>query len=208
MDTSAIKKPKEFVREFLDEYLGDGLGAKSKREIDILVMDLLMRYGGLGARSNQELSILLQAPVSRIKSLRYEARLKYPPDEDYVRREFLYILSRSKYAIETGRIVFAIEDNYIRHAIQGQLKARGMFADTSFNSELIKIDRRSLAAVIGELYDAETAQAFQDGFDEMESQGGEDADFAGEFSTFMFDLVKAAAQKFALDLALGRLGFQ
>src|SRR3990172_8810478 len=97
------KDAKEFVKEFLNEYLAAGLGAKSKREIDILVMNLLMNYGNLTGETNQDLSILLQAPESRIKSLRYEARLKYPPDSDYVKREFLYILSKSQFDFDRGK---------------------------------------------------------------------------------------------------------
>ena len=80
MDIGPIEKPQDFVHEFLDDYLADGFGAKTKREIDILVMHLLLTYAGLGEKSNQDLSILLQALVTRIKFLRYEARLKYPPD--------------------------------------------------------------------------------------------------------------------------------
>ena len=82
MDIKSIKDTKGFVKDFLGEYLSDGLGAKNKREIDILVMNLLMKYGDLAAKSNQELSILLQATESKVKSLRYEARLKYPPDAE------------------------------------------------------------------------------------------------------------------------------
>ncbi|MBE0681287.1 MAG: hypothetical protein IH589_05185 [Anaerolineales bacterium] len=192
----------------MDEYLSDGLGAKNKREIDILIMNLLMKYGDLAAKSNQELSILLQATESKVKSLRYEARLKYPPDADYVKREFFYILSKAQYAIETGKIVFAIEDSYIRHALQGQLKAKGMFADTSFNTELIKIDTKFLEAVLGELYNKGIAKDFHDGFKAMESQMNEKGfDVVGAFSDFIIGFVKAAAQKIALDLAMGRLGF-
>jgi len=170
MDAGTIKKPKEFVKEFLDEYLSNGIGAKTKREIDILVMNLLMNYAGLGDKSNQELSVLLQAPASKIKSLRYEARLKYPPDSDYVKREFLYVLTKSQVDFEKGKIIFAIEDEFLRHAIQGQLKAMGRFADSSFNTELVKIDEAALETVIKELYGKEIAADFRNGFDEMKSQ--------------------------------------
>ncbi len=124
MDIKSIKDTKGFVKDFLDEYLSDGLGAKNKREIDILVTNLLMNYGDLAAKSNQELSILLQATESKVKSLRYEARLKYPPDADYVKREFLYILTKSQFDFERGKIVFVIEDEFLRHEI-GRASCRG-----------------------------------------------------------------------------------
>lgn len=170
MDAKTIKDTKGFVGDFLDEYLSDGLGAKSKGAIDILVMNLLMKYGDLAAKSNQELSILLQATESKIKGLRYEARLKYPPDDDYVKREFLYILYKSQFDFTSEKIMFAIEDVYLRYAIQGRLKAKGMFADTSFNTEIVKIDSESLKSVIEELYGKKIASDFHDGFSEMENQ--------------------------------------
>lgn len=197
-----------FVEEFLREYMIDGFGALPKKEIDILVMNLLLNYGELAGKSNQELSIFLRMTESRVKRLRYETRLKYPPEPDYVKQEFFYILSKAKYAIETGKIIFAIEDDYIRHAIQGQLKAKGMFADTSFNTELIKIDAQFLEAVLGELYNEDIAKDFHNGFEAMESQMSEEGfDIMGVFSNFMLDFVKAAAHKITLDLAMGRLGF-
>ena len=208
MDTETIENAKAFVKEFLEEYLSDGIGAKSKRETDILVMNLLMKYAGLADKSNQELSILLQAPVSKIKGFRYESRLKYPPEPDYVMREFLYILTKSQFDFEKEKIIFAIEDEFIRHAIQGQLKAKGMFADTSFNTELVKIDRRSLEAVIGELYGDEIADNFRNGFDEMIRQlEGEDVNVAKVFSDAIIAFAVDTAKKFAFEFIRSRVGF-
>lgn len=208
MDTESIRKPKEFVKEFLSEYLSDGIGAKTKREIDILVMNLLMNYARLAEKSNQELSILLQAPESKIKSLRYEARLKYPPDADYVKREFLYVLTKSQFDFEKGMLIFAIEDEFLRHAIQGQLKSKGMFADSSFNSELVKISRSSLEAVIEELYGKQIADDFREGFDAMESQlEGENVNAAKIFSDTIIAFAVETAKKLTFEFLKSRIGF-
>jgi len=205
MNALPVKDTKSFVTEFLQEYLSDGIGAKTKREIDILVMNLLMNYAGLSGKSNQELSILLQAPEAKIKSLRYEARLKYPPDADYIKREFLYILYHAQFDITKGKIVFVMEDNFLRHAIQGQLKSKGMFADTSFNTEIIRIDKDSLESVIGELYGKEIAGAFHDGFSEMEDQA-EGVDLGASFRDGVIKFVADTAQALAIVLIKSRLG--
>jgi hypothetical protein len=207
MEASTIKKTKEFVKDFLDEYLSDGIGAKTKREIDILIMNLLMNYGGLGDKSNQELSILLQAPVSKIKSLRYEARLKYPPDPDYVKREFLYILTKSQVDFEKGKIIFAIEDEFLRHAIQGQLKAKGMFADSSFNTELVKIDESALESVISEFYGKEIADNFRIGFDEMRSQLEGNESVASELSNGIIQFAVTTIKALGYEYIKSRIGF-
>lgn len=208
MDIGAIRKTNEFVKDFLDEYLADGIGAKTKREIDILVMNLLMNYAGLADKSNQELSILLQAPISKIKSLRYEARLKYPPDPNYVKREFLYTLTKSQFDVDKEKITFVVEDEYIRQAIQGQLKAKGRFADTSFNTELVKIDRRSLESVIGELYGEEIAEDFKNGFDEMTRQiEGEDVNVGKVFLDTIVAFAWETAKKLGFEFIKSRMGF-
>lgn len=181
------------------------MGAKSKREIDILIMNLLMKYAGLAEKSNQELSILLRAPVSKIKGLRYEARLKYPPDPDYVKREFLYLLTKSQFDFDKGNIIFAIEDEFLRQAIQGQLKAKGKFADTSFNTEIVRIDRNALEDAIGELYGRETAEAFRNGFDEMENQP-EGRDAAKEFRDTIIEFAVNTFKSLGLEFIRSRIG--
>ena len=207
MNTIPIKDTKGFVNDFLNEYLSNGIGSKNKREIDILVMSLLMNYGGLATKGNQELSILLQAPESKIKGLRYEARLKYPPDPDYVKREFLYTLTRSQIDLDRGIITFAIEDDFVRHAIQGQLKSRGMYADNSFNMELVKISRTSLESVIEELYGKQILADFRDGFDAMEKQlAGDDVNVPKVFSDTIVAFVVETFKKLAFDFVKSRIG--
>lgn len=168
MNNIKISDHKAFVEKFLGEYLEDGMGVMSKREIDILVMHLLTKYSDLALVSNHDLSILLRTTESRIKGWRYEAKLKYPPvDEKYVETQFLYILARSQFDVEKGKIIFIIEDSYLRYAIQGRLKAKGMFADTSFNSEIVKIDYSSLESIIREMYGDETANKYHKDFENL-----------------------------------------
>lgn len=172
MKSIKINDFEAFTNEFLKVYLANGLGSAPKREIDILVTNLLMKYGDLSKKSNHNLSILLQVSESTIKRLRYEAKLKYPPDDEFIRREFLYILANAQFEaenieetdVEKLKLIFIMEDNYLRYAIQGRLKEKGMFADTSFNSEIVKISCGSLVNVIEEFYGKETADEFLDGF--------------------------------------------
>ena len=89
MDKVSIDNYEEFTKTVIAEYLENGMGAMPKSEFDILMMHLLLTHGELEIKSNHELSILLQTTESRIKRWRYEARLKYPPDEDYVKERVI-----------------------------------------------------------------------------------------------------------------------
>jgi hypothetical protein len=201
MGQITVTDHKRFVDDFVKEYLADGLGAITKREIDILVMNLLMEYAGLARKSNHELSILLQVPESRLKRLRYEARLKYPPDADYVKREFLFILARSQFEldrrdetdIDKMKIKFAMEDDFLRYAIQGRLKDQGMFADTSFNNEIVKIECSSLVQIIADIYGEQTARDFREGFATLDTSGEEEpgSSFKEVMGKFILDTGKS-----------------
>jgi len=211
-----ITDSEAFVKQFIKEYLADGFGAMPKREIDILVMSLLLEYANLADKSNHDLSILLQSTESRIKSIRYEAKLKYPPDEDYVKREFLVLLARSQFEFDKrgivepaqGKIVFVMEDDYLRYAIQGRLKAKGMFADTSFNKEIVKISPDSLLAVIREFYGEEVGDQFQEGFAELMSGSKDKAtkQFGEVMLKFVLDTAKSFLSAAMLALLKVRLG--
>ena len=129
-----------FIDEFLAEFLSNRIGTKSKGEIDILMMNLLINYASLQSLSNQDLGILLKAPVSSIKKLRYKARLKFPPPDQYVRDILLLTLLKAQFVADKSIIAFVLEDEYVRHTVNGKLKERGCFSDSSYNSEIVKID--------------------------------------------------------------------
>ncbi|MDD4059579.1 MAG: hypothetical protein PHW08_02615 [Kiritimatiellae bacterium] len=150
-----------FAKDFIEEYLSRGLGALGKRDIDILVMHLLETYGNTRLKGNQDLSIDLQTDVSTIKLLRYKAKLRYPPkDTAFVARDFLYVLALAQFEADKGRLVFIIEDSFIRNVIQGRLKTQGALFDSSFNSEIFKVRLEHLKPILNAYYDKSIADSF------------------------------------------------
>jgi len=79
-----------------------------------------------------------------------------------------------------------------------------MFADTSFNTEIVRIDKNSLETVIRELYGEKTAENFQDGFREMEDQA-EGVDKGASFRDGIIKFVVEAGKSLAIELIKGRL---
>ena len=132
--------------------------------------------------SNNALSMLLQIPESRISGLLYEARLKYPPDEDYLKSEFLRVLGKSSFELderkpddfESIKVTFIVENKYLRYGIQGRLKEKGLLVDSSFNSEIVKMRCSSLIDIIGELYGREIKEEFRARFKKINSLSREE----------------------------------
>lgn len=150
------EKQSAFVDEFLQEYLSRGFGSLSKREIDVLMMHLLMTYADLNSMGNFNLSLALKLSETKIKNLRYEANLKYLKDtsaDEIIETAFVGLLMTAelKSDKQTTWIMLSIEDSYLKHAIQAKIKSRGSFTDSSFNSEIVKICTDDFAYLFDEV---------------------------------------------------------
>ncbi|MDA3961094.1 MAG: hypothetical protein PF961_09910 [Planctomycetota bacterium] len=171
MDARAIAeliddaKAGDFAREFLQAYLDDGFGAMTKRQVELLVFHLLEAHGSIEGEDNNGLSLRLQVTEARVRALRYESKLRYPPTEErYLERRILWALSRSEFDAEGGRIRFIIEDPYVQKALNALAKRAGGVPDSSFNSEIVQIKPDHLARVLHDLFGAEIADAFRADF--------------------------------------------
>jgi len=84
-----LKEEENFANDFLDDYLAIGFGSLLKREIDVLMMDLLLKYTDIQNMGNFDLSLKLKLTESKIKNLKYEANLKYREEtEIFVKNSF------------------------------------------------------------------------------------------------------------------------
>ncbi|MDP2806017.1 MAG: hypothetical protein Q8O24_08775 [Gallionellaceae bacterium] len=165
-----------FKKDFLASYLSGGMGSLSKRDIDALVMHLLDEQGlddGVPLRnlSNQQVSVKLRVPATRIKTLRYEATLKYISDNESIAKwRFLEVLAKSKFDSEKDKIGFIIEDAFTKNWLQGILKSDGLVFDNSFNTEVVKVDSDGLFAVLKALYDDKSVTTLKKRIDDTKAK--------------------------------------
>lgn len=166
----------KFKKYFLASYLSGGMGSLSKRDIDALVMHLLDEQGlddGAPLRnlSNQQVSVKLRVPATRIKTLRYEATLKYISDnESLAKWRFLEVLAKAKFDSEKDKIGFIIEDAFTKNWLQGILKSDGLVFDNSFNAEVVKVDSDGLFAVLKALYDERSVSTLKKRIDDTKAK--------------------------------------
>ena len=166
----------KFKKDFLASYLYGGMGSLSKRDIDALVMHLLDEQGlddGLPLKnlSNQQVSVKLRAQTNRIKTLRYEATLKYVSNNEAIAKwRFLEVLARAKFDSDRDKVGFIIEDAFTKNWLQGVLKAEGLVFDNSFNSEIVKVDSDSLIAVLKVLYEDKSVATLKKRIDDTKAK--------------------------------------
>jgi len=152
---SSISDYQGFVKDFLSLYLERGFGSLNKREIDILMMHLLIKYSSISSKSNHELSLQFLLSPTKIKNLRYEAKLKYLKKNDYFTKELLNLLKYVKLKKQDNNlwIMFSVEDELLKQYIQAKIKEIGSFTDSSFNSEIVKIELRDFVYLIDTVID-------------------------------------------------------
>lgn len=147
---------KDVVRIFLADYLNRGFGVMSKKEIEVALFHQFLEHSQLKHASNFELSQIFKLSQTRVKSLRYECSLKYPPAnaDEWLKRGIEKALKCVQIA-KSGKefnVQIVIEDTMLRNTIQAHLIEQGEIADYSFNSEIVRMSQRAFAGLIKNYY--------------------------------------------------------
>jgi len=139
-----------FGRMFLMRFMQQGFGSLSKREIEVLVINLLKRQTAYQGKSNFSLSKALKIPGVKLSGLLYESVLLFEEDQDsYFQNGLISALQKVKLKPrrkenEDYVYTFVLEDKFVRLATHARLKDLGYFADGSFNTEIVSISHAAL----------------------------------------------------------------
>lgn len=143
---------KELLTDFMNVYLDKGFGVMNKTEIETLLYHVLKKHNLLTGKCFND-SLSLQIPEAKARKLIYEAQVKYANmDQDaltaYLRKSVGECLTRA-FLSKTGKdIKFAIEDKYLRVALNAKLRENNYFADTSFNKDIISLDEEAFREMV------------------------------------------------------------
>lgn len=197
-----------FANRFLKEYLSRGFGSLSKREIDILMLDLLVKCGNLEDISNFDLSLKLKITETKIKNLKYEANLRYRENtEEFIRHSFLSLLEKAKLKKDTATTInMAIEDNFLRNAISAKLKKNGSYTDTSFNSEIVKIHIEDFVYLLDIFYTGNEKEKIKQEIKSLQNIEKTD-DFKKLFKKFLEKAVESAGEEIGRQGVLLGIGY-
>ena len=148
-----ITNKDKFASEFMSRYSTRGFGAMNKNDFEVLIFDLLKKYGDLKEKSNYEISRALQIPETKVRRLAYESDLKYSQlTEENISVAFFKIVANSKLRGDLNKVEFVIESKFLRASIGAQLKKLGHYADSSFNAEIVRIHIDSFIDLLEHYY--------------------------------------------------------
>jgi hypothetical protein len=115
-------------------------GALPKTELDLALFRALVEARIIDVNTPIfEIARRLEITPSRVRTLLYRYRLMTQGGDDTVMEEIAAALTKTRFELTAGHISFGIEDPYIRDSLGALLKEQGVFADTSFNPETVRL---------------------------------------------------------------------
>ncbi len=150
---------KSSVEEFVRAYVQRGFGSMNKNDFEVWIFSQLMQER-LRGKSNYDISLELRLPESKVKRLAYEAQLRYPSGVSY-KEQLSEALRKAKMSKDNNYLCFPIENIALRNYLSNILKNKGSYIDSSFNSEIVKINVEDFAIIL-EAVDAEVANKLKE----------------------------------------------
>lgn len=127
-------------------------GSMNKNDFEVLLLHVFLNNSN-HRYSNFDISRILGLPESKVKRLRYEADLRYNQVSEYEYQEdkinqLNALLSNAVIKKDGQHIEFVVEDISLRCFLDNILKKKNRFSDSSFNSEVVKIDIKDLEILL------------------------------------------------------------
>ena len=143
---------KKILVDFMDVYLGKGFGMMNKTDIETLMFHVLKKHGLLSGKCFDD-SLKLQITEAKARKLLYEGEIKYETrNKDelllYLRTKIGECLQNAYFSKNRKEIRFAIEDKYLRVALNAKLRENNYFADTSFNKDIVSLDEKAFQEMV------------------------------------------------------------
>jgi hypothetical protein len=187
-----------FCREFLDAYLKDGFTSLPKKEIDLLVLQLLLRYAGIWSEEEPPSAFLLaqalRAKRSRIRSMLDELSFRNAADEKVANDRLHLILEKCEKDIDNNKVRIQIEDAYLREYAKSIVQADLGIVDTSFDRSIVSLSGDKFLALAAEVMGDKEQAAFEKEL-KKHKKALKSADKEGLLKTFLREFVRGSGQE-------------
>lgn len=141
-----------FGKEFVAKYMAGGFGAMSKREIDLLVFHLLSQTAPLREKERYEMANTLRIAEKRIDSLRRDSAMRHAPFNHAATlaqvARALFVTGAARPSLVDGKLEFPLEDAIQRRELNYAVRKVGYAIDTSFNSDVVRVEPHALVAAL------------------------------------------------------------
>jgi len=155
----------KFTEEFLKAYLQDGFTAMTKREIDLLILRLLVDHKEGWSWEDPpnafEMAKALKAKRTRLRSMMDELSFRNQTDDEGAKAKLRrIILDRvgpdSDATFDGGTVRLQIEDGYLREFAKSLVQEDLGIVDTSFDRSIMTLSASKFLGLVGTLISEDT----------------------------------------------------
>lgn len=146
---------KKMLEGFFSVYFEKGFGVMNKTDIETLLYHVLKERNLLNGKCFDD-SLALQISEAKARKLNYDSKVKYlyrnqEEVDVYLKKEVGRYLKKARFSSNGKEIIFAIEDKYLRVALNAKMRAEGDFSDSSFNKDIVSLDKETFYEMISSL---------------------------------------------------------
>jgi len=129
-----------FGESVLETLRAAPFGALPKAELELALFRAMIESDILDPSAPTfDLARRLEITPTRVRGLVYRYRLMTQGDEDDTLDDVVRALVKTRFELTGDTITFGVEDPYLRDSLAAALKQRGIFADSSFNPETVRL---------------------------------------------------------------------
>jgi hypothetical protein len=137
---NAAGRGEAFIDAFLEGYLIPAFGARSKSEVDLLVFTALVHGGAVDPeRPLYDLARSLNITPARTRTLVLNWQLRSADLARDLTDKLISVLQKTRFGKDGSFLTFGVESPLLREEIIARLKRRGVFADASFQKDLVRL---------------------------------------------------------------------
>lgn len=134
-------KAADFAREFLSRYTAVGFGALSKREVDLMLLQLLQDHmPGFNAKNDFDAAIALRTTKRKVRGLRDEISYREAETDERLKARLREELKNAEVLEgDHGKVMVQLDDAVLRGFAEKIVRTEYGMVDSSFNRAILQL---------------------------------------------------------------------
>ena len=150
----------QFSIGFVNGFAKPAFGAISKSEVDNLVFSLLIEAGALDPKSQAfEIARDLNVTPAKARNLLFQWQLRNLDGGSALKDDLAAALGTVRFAKDGNHLAFGIESPLLREELRSRLKHMGVYADTSFSAEIVRLPATHFVEFLDSFLDVKAKKA-------------------------------------------------